>query len=50
MQKEVSFINTSCSTAWIYLVSALKGHVIHVPILSMCVRGGKDQGCTKGSQ
>lgn len=46
MQKEVTFINTSR----IYLISALKGHVIHVPILSMRVRGGKDQGCTKGSQ
>lgn len=43
-RKEVTFINTPSSMAWIQLVSVLKGHSIHIPMLSMYVRGSKDKG------
>lgn len=45
-RKEVTFINTPSSMVWIQLVSVLKGHSIHIPTLSLCVRGSKDKGIT----
>lgn len=42
--KEVTFISTSSSVAWIQVVSVLKDHAIYILLPSMCVRGGTAKG------
>lgn len=39
MCRKVTFINTSIGVAWIHLAIFLKDHVIHIPVLSICLRG-----------
>lgn len=41
LRKEVTFVSTSSSMAWIHLASVLKDPTIHLPML-LVVRGGKD--------